>query len=845
MTQRLSRLVRLSPKARAHLWLWLCWFALYTLTTARDVLPADSGEFQLAAAGWGILHPPGYPLYTIMGALWVRLLPWGGLPFRLNLLSAALAATTLVLVTETIRTWARALGYPRRAAYLGGLTAALLLGAASTFWAQATTANIRMPTLAFAAWGFLALARYTAAATPQQQRRALMQLALALGLGVGHHPSLVFVALGWALYLLLFDARLFIQPQRWWDAALVAALAWGLPQLYLPLRGAMRDVPLAPGGLNTWQGFWHHVLAQGFAGDMLAFATLPDLAQRLPLLRDLFGLQFAPSYLLLMALSALWLARRDGRLATALLFSWGIHTFITITYRAPQTIEYLMPAYLPPVIALGLGVAALIARPGPHWIGYAVLLTALCGAPLRVDAFLTLAADTTIRERTAPLLALAPADALILADWHWATPLWVLQEVEGLQPDAEVAYVYPEPPLRYEEVWWQRAEAAGERPLFATHSYDWADWTFAPVAGGFRLYRRPLTVLPTALDYIPLEADLGPVRLLGYRLTGPLTPGSTVELTLAWQAHGPQEPPPSFAGRLWSADGALLAASDQFLSSDTALGEVRFARLIFLLPFDQCPAHIQPSVGVYTVMDGAFQDLGQAALPAVIPTCDYPTLPTARPHPGVVLGRGPWLHGYDYDYRGEISTLYLHWCGPGAAVWVSAGESRARVERLAVGQCQSVALDVPSNNRPALHLARDDGRTARLLTLPLATPQSDAVYIPFGDRMVLTGATQAERGGQQQIILTWRITRPLVDDYGVSVRLVAADGSEIARHDGQPGLGALPTLKWLMPGRALRDPHPFTLSTPPAALHVVVYENFQLTPLPSTHSTMAQPALAP
>jgi hypothetical protein len=42
--------------------LWGVFFVLYALTTVRDVLPADSGEFQLAAARWGILHPPGYPL---------------------------------------------------------------------------------------------------------------------------------------------------------------------------------------------------------------------------------------------------------------------------------------------------------------------------------------------------------------------------------------------------------------------------------------------------------------------------------------------------------------------------------------------------------------------------------------------------------------------------------------------------------------------------------------------------------------------------------------------------------------------------------------------------------------
>ena len=304
---------------RIQLLVGVAFCALYVLTTARDVLPADSGEFQVAAAGWGILHPPGYPLYTVLGALWVRLIPLGSIFFRLNLLSAALAALTLVLVMAAVRRWAERGGLPRSVALAGGLGATLLLGTAPTFWAQATTANIRMPTLLFVAWGFAALARYRVPAAEDQAHAetdpALLSLALVVGLGVGHHPSLVFVAMGWVSYLLLVDPALLWRPRRWWRAVPVAALAWLLPQLYIPIRGGMENVPLAGAGLDTWEGFWFHVLARGFAGDIFAFATPQDLALRLPLLGTLFGLQFS-KWTLLAALGAwLWLLLRRWRLA--------------------------------------------------------------------------------------------------------------------------------------------------------------------------------------------------------------------------------------------------------------------------------------------------------------------------------------------------------------------------------------------------------------------------------------------------------------------------------------------------------------------------------------------------
>ena len=830
---------------RTHLFLWAAFFVLYALTTARDVLPADSGEFQVAAAGWGILHPPGYPLYTVLGALWVRLIPLGSIAFRLNLLSALLAALTLVLVMEAVRQWAKRWGLPRSAALTGGLGAALLLGTAPTFWAQATTANIRMPTLLFVAWGFVALARYRASVTESESHLktdpALLSLALAVGLGVGHHPSLIFVAVGWVVYLLLVDPVLLWRSRRWWKAVPVVALAWLLPQLYIPIRGAMADVPLAGENLATWQGFWFHVLARGFAGDMFAFATPQDLALRLPLLKTLFGLQFPMWTLVAVAVTWLWLLRRRWRLAVALLVSWIVHTFVTITYRAPQTVEYLMPAYVPVVLVFGLGLMAVWQWAAEHKVlvvrlAAVVLLVALLArVPLQIADFMTLAVDTSVRERVAPLLKHAPSDALILADWRWATPMWALQQTEDLGADTEVAYVYPVAGADYEQVWRERAEAAGERPIYTTHAYDWAGWERAPVGGGYRLFRRPLERMPESLGFAPVSADLGPVRLLGYRVRGEQQPGSALEVQLAWQAIGLQEPAPSLTVRLFDEQGAFLTNVDQFLGSDTAMGEVRFTEITLALPMDRCVSEQALRVGVYTVEEGAFNDLGEVALSNLASDCDFPMLPTDHVHPGIVLRRGPFLRGIDYDVRGEAVTAYLHFCGPGATLLVRGGEREIVVERLWPGQCRTVAVPalLQENGRPVLSFARPDGRGARLLALPLPKPQSTERYIPFADAMVLTGAETAERGGQLVLDLNWRSLRPLVGDYAISTRLLDVDGNVLGFHDTQPALGALPTLKWVVRGADILDTHPFALQeSAPVKASVVVYERFRSSPLP-------------
>ena len=47
---------------------------LYIHTGATTLTGEDSGSFQLALTSLGINHPPGYPLYTILGFAFVQLL---------------------------------------------------------------------------------------------------------------------------------------------------------------------------------------------------------------------------------------------------------------------------------------------------------------------------------------------------------------------------------------------------------------------------------------------------------------------------------------------------------------------------------------------------------------------------------------------------------------------------------------------------------------------------------------------------------------------------------------------------------------------------------------------------
>ncbi|RMF26795.1 MAG: DUF2723 domain-containing protein, partial [Chloroflexi bacterium] len=135
--------------------------ALYALTLAPTVLFGDPTEYQFIPYILGIAHPPGYAFYTLLAALWQRLVPVGTVAYRTNLLAAVAGALTVVLVYGMA---AMLLAPPRpdqdrsppsqRASsgpLLAALFAALSLAVSTDFWQHSLHANAHIVSAALAA----------------------------------------------------------------------------------------------------------------------------------------------------------------------------------------------------------------------------------------------------------------------------------------------------------------------------------------------------------------------------------------------------------------------------------------------------------------------------------------------------------------------------------------------------------------------------------------------------------------------------------------------------------------------------------------------------------------------
>jgi hypothetical protein len=865
MTTNLKQRIRKCKNLIICSLIFAIFLILYTATLMPDVLPADSGEFQRVAATGGLAHPPGYPLYTMLGWLFTQL-PLGPSPaWRVNLFSAVTAAATVALVFQTARRMTGSIW--------GGLAAAPTLGSATTFWATGTKASIRPLTVFFIALCVYALIEYRLQIADCRLRAAdryLTLFALSLSLGFTHHyASMAFPAIIFAVYLVLVDLTILRQPRRWFKP--LAAFALGLlVLLYLPLHGSPELE------LTTPVGFFHYFLGLGFEGDMFAVSLL----DRLAILPTLLRFQFNTVLLLAALVGALLLLWRDRKRVLLLTGSLVVHTIVILTYRAPQTVEYLIPAYVPLALLAGIPIKAIsnlqsrVSEPANqriktlshlrfvvcHLMFVAIPIAGLANLLAHLPSYAMLSRSHDTRAYAETLLRDAPADAVVLSNWHWFTPLHYLQEAEGLRPDVSVEYIYPEGHSLAQN-WVDAIKATiHERPVIITNhytEYSQLPYRFEPLGQAFLVRAEPRFTLPAGLT--PLDVTLGEqVELLGYRLASDQAqPSQSLVLTLAWSPTvTPTVDVSTFAqligqdGRLWSATLDSRRASGRLV-----VGEIVVERFVVYPLLHALPGDYALTAGAYTPGGRLATDADAKAVRLTTVHLEPSTLrPTTSHATRVRFAGGPTLIGADYD-TGEPGQVraYLHWAGPGAEADVQlldrsgAVIGQTCVPTLERGQYATVALDAPGFPKRVALLDGDRPRRWNLLFgggTPLPSGAADGRYVPFGDSLMLVGLDAPTDGLKPEAEVTlgfhFLSRQPLERDYIVSAALVGLnpDGTWAWRvdDDSVPALGAIPTLKWIHHS-AVFDPHPLVIPKDapqlPATGSLVVYDHFTQAPLPS------------
>lgn len=235
-------------------------FFIYCLTLSPTVNPGDSGDFLTAICTFSLSHPPGFPLYLLLGKGFSLLPIPIGFAAKVNLFSAFCDSVAAILVLLTTLE------------YCGSVGAALFAGCLFAFspvvWQYAISAEVFALNNLFVAllWYLLILS------INSRKTKYVYGIALAFGFGLSNHPILIFVGIPVLLTALWLERNTFCRGYKLLTVA--GLIAMGLsPYVTLLWRtGAGAVIPW--GNLEIVSGFLNYVLRRQYG----TFSLYPNLA---------------------------------------------------------------------------------------------------------------------------------------------------------------------------------------------------------------------------------------------------------------------------------------------------------------------------------------------------------------------------------------------------------------------------------------------------------------------------------------------------------------------------------------------------------------------------------------
>jgi len=358
-------------------------FFIYLQTLAPTIDLHDSGDMISASFVLGIPHPPGYPLYCLLGKLF-SLIPLGNIAYRYNLFSATSAALAVMMVyfislKVGSGKWEVGSGketknfLPFTSHFSPAVVAALMLCFARVFWQQAViaekyTLNALFTTILI----FIILkwaegrnleqgGRSTELKTPGSMLYApclLYLFSFILGLSFTHHLQTIFLVPA-SIFLIFITWR--SHPKLLTlNSLFKMACLFFLPIIlyaYLPIRAAIHPV-INWGCPDTFERFFDHITAKEYG---YYFATsFPTLVRRILVEHPLFFINQFTIYLI-------WL----GFVGLFFLYIKRLKTFIFLSlivivdflhssrYGIHNIEDYYIPSYIIFSLFIGYGVGIL------------------------------------------------------------------------------------------------------------------------------------------------------------------------------------------------------------------------------------------------------------------------------------------------------------------------------------------------------------------------------------------------------------------------------------------------------------------------------------------------------
>ncbi len=333
-------------------------FAWLVRTSANYVGFVDSGELAVACSTLGIAHPPGYPLYTLLGRLFCILHP-GEVIQAVSFLSVVCGIGSAIFFFLTCLILFGSLRPGNRKSSLtlvAAATSGMLLLYSPQVWILSVTNEVYALHLLFlSAITFLVTrARFTPG---RSDIRIFALIAYIVGLSFCNHSSTVFVAAAIMLWVIA-DRNLRRQFSRLATTAAIMLPIAISAYLYLPIRASQSPL-LNWGNPSTFENFIRHASGWQYRTWMFNKPFDEHISSMFDLIR--MTVTEFPIALIIPALFGLiHLFRRDRILSACLLVILALNIVFAAGYTIPEIDTYLLPMIFIYALFCAVGIAALV-----------------------------------------------------------------------------------------------------------------------------------------------------------------------------------------------------------------------------------------------------------------------------------------------------------------------------------------------------------------------------------------------------------------------------------------------------------------------------------------------------
>jgi len=826
-------------------------FALYLRTLAPSVVFIfdDTLEMQYVVPRLGILHPTGYPLYTLLGKLFTLVVPLNDVAFRLNLFSAVCAALAVAFVYLV----AHQLVQHRFAALIAALTFAV----GETFWAQAVVAEVYALQMLLVAVILLLTLRLSLPAP----RPSLYPLAFILGLGLAHHRLVVLLLPAIVLYVFLVNRMLFHDFKTLARAALFFCAPL-LLYLYLPLRASVGS---ADGTYeNTLAGFFNWVMASQYT----AFFKNPLHVQRdAAYYWAMFQNQLTLAGLGLGVIGGIAMLRKPREwilLIVALIVEAGF----AFNYKTADVQVHFLTTFLLLALLLAAGINALVRLLTPYVLRFALSVVLLL-IPLNLLSTHYAANDLSqkwdVYDYGRDILSQPlESNATLIGITGEMTLIRYFQENAHLRPEVETIAADKED---------ERLAAIDHalkqnRAVYLTRPLKGAAEKYSLVSLGplIRVHPQPLTAVQPDNSF---DANFGAAKLIGYAiqtLEQHAENGRTLRVTLYWRVEDKIETDALVSVKVLRSDQRVFGQSDHrpvrdaYPTTAWRPGEIIADTYDVPISFGVTPSEYTIHVTMYDAITNEI--LGQANVSKVSLTADvhpprrevWNIARTVDADFGVLALAGYSLNTNAPIRPGDALPLTLLWRAGWQKlpdnlmmrVWLEDANGKQITSRemlLSIGyppfewQPNIFVRDFPVVRLPA-NLA--DGTFTVKLAIAHQNELRGSTLLPFVPTIVELGKVEIKnrarvmqapiipraleatfdrkikllgyewKSESAQLTLYWRALALMDTPYTVFVHLLDAQNRVIAYGDAEPGNGTLPTTGWIE-NEYIVDPHTLAL----------------------------------